>query len=168
MTVQIKVLTSNSMRTMLNRNIGRFERESGDVADIRFDPAEVTLKRIEQGESADLAILGEAAIDKLVAQGKIISATRRALVRSNAGIGVRAGSRHPDIRSVEAFRQALLDARAIAYASEGASGIHFARVIEKLGIAEAVRAKARTRPGGLLAEMLVWVRSMWRYSIFPS
>lgn len=155
MTVRIKVLTSNSMRTMLNRNIARFEQASGCTADISFDPAEVTLKRIEQGESADLAILGEAAIEKLVANGRIVAASRRALVRSNAGVGVRAGSRHPEIGSVEAFRQTLLDSRAIAYASEGASGIHFVRVIEKLGIADAIRAKARTRPGGLLAEMLV-------------
>jgi molybdate transport system substrate-binding protein len=152
---RIKVFTSNSMRTMLNKNISHFERHSGHSADISFDPAEIALKRIEQGESADLAVLGEAAMEKLVKQGKIAGATRRPLVRSSAGIGVRAGSSHPDISSVESFRKTLLDARAIAYASEGASGIHFVRVLEKLGIADQVKAKSTTRPGGLLAELLV-------------
>ncbi len=151
----IKVLTSNSMRTVLTANISVFERESGHTAAVSFDPAEVTLKRIAIGESADLAILGEKAIDKLIAEGKLAAASKKPLVRSDAGIGVRAGAPHPDISSVDAFKRTLLAASAIAYASEGASGIHFVRVIEKLGIAAEIQAKCRTRPGGLLAEMLV-------------
>lgn len=155
MGTQVRVFTSNSMRTMLNNNVSKFEHESGHAVLISFDPAEVTIRKIEKGEMADLAILGEGAIDRLVTEGKIVEATRRALVRSDAGIGVRAGAPHPDISSVDAFKRALLQARSIAYASEGASGIHFSRVIEKLGIANEVRAKAKTRPGGLLAELLV-------------
>lgn len=143
------------MRTMLTKNIPQFEAETGYSVDISFDPAEIMLKRVERGESADLAILGKAAIDKLIKQGKISAESRRVLVRSNAGVGVRAGLPHPDISTIGAFKQTLLDARSIAYATEGASGIHFVNVLDRLGIADAIKAKARTRPGGLLAEMLI-------------
>lgn len=132
-----------------------FERDSGYAVSVSFDPAQVTLKRIEKGETADFAILGEAAISQLVKQGKVLASTQRALVRSDATIGVRAGATKPDISSVDAFKRALVGARSIAYASEGASGIHFARVIEQLGIASEIKSKAITRPGGLLAELLV-------------
>lgn len=132
-----------------------FERDSGYAVSVSFDPAQVTLKRIEKGETADLAILGEAAISQLVKQGKVLASTQRALVRSDATIGVRASATKPDISSVDAFKRALVGARSIAYASEGASGIHFARVIEQLGIASEIKSKAITRPGGLLAELLV-------------
>ena len=49
----------------------------------------------------------------------------------------------PDISSVEAFRSALLAARSIAYSRIGASGIYFAGLIERLGITDAVNAKAK-------------------------
>lgn len=151
----LKVFTSNSMRTALTRCVPDFERESGYKVSVSFDPAQVTLKRIESGEIADLAILGDAAIVQLVEQGKVAASTRRPLVRSEAAIAVRAGAPHPDIRSAESFKDALLRARSIAYASEGASGIHFEKVIRQMDIAEAVKAKSLTRPGGLLAELLV-------------
>ena len=68
---------------------------------------------------------------------------------------MRAGAPKPDIGSVDAFRRALLDARSIAYTSAAASGVYFAGVVDRLGIAEQVRAKARTRPDGLIGELLV-------------
>ena len=155
MATQIKVFTSNSMRTVLTECIPEFERESGYAVSVSFDPAQVTLKRIEAGETADLAILGAAAIDQLAEQGKIIGATRCPLVRSDAAIGARAGAVKPDVSTAEAFKRTLINARSIAYASEGASGIHFVCVIEQLGIADQIKAKTITRPGGLLAELLV-------------
>lgn len=152
---QIKVFTSNSMRTVMSGCVPVFERESGFTVSVSLDPALVTLKRIAQGESADVAILGEAALKQLVKEGRIAAATCRALVHSDAAIAVRAGAAKPDVSSVGAFRRTLLAARSIAYASEGASGVHFARVVGEMGIADEIRAKSITRPGGLLAELLV-------------
>lgn len=155
MPASIKVFTSNSMRTVMSGCVPLFERDSGVTVTVSLDPALITLKRIAQGESADVAILGDAAMKQLVAEGKIVAASCRALVHSDAAIAVRAGAAKPDIGSVEAFRRTLLAARSIAYASEGASGIHFARVIAGMGIEKEIAAKAVTRPGGLLAELLV-------------
>ena len=153
--MKIQVFTGNSMRNVLNELTPQFERTSGHQVLFSYDPAQIMLKRIASGESADLAFFGEPAIDELIRQGKITAASRRSIARLAAGIGVRAGTPHPDISSVEAFKQMLLNAPSIAYASEGASGIHFAGLIERLGIAAQVTSKARTRPGGLVGELVV-------------
>jgi molybdate transport system substrate-binding protein len=67
---------------------------------------------------------------------------------------VRIGARKPGIDSVEALKRALLGAKSVAYTQEGASGMHFSGVIERLGIAEEVRAKAVRQPGGLIGELV--------------
>lgn len=153
--MQIKVFTGNSTRAVMTELVPRFEHASGHRISISYDPAKVMLKRIASGETADLAILGEPAIDELIKQGKIAAASRRVIARLGAGVGVRAGASQPDISTVEAFKRTLLAAKSIAYSSEGASGIHFAKVIERLGISSQVSGKARTRPGGLLGELVV-------------
>jgi molybdate transport system substrate-binding protein len=67
---------------------------------------------------------------------------------------VRAGKPRPDIGTVEALKRALMAAKSVAYTQEGASGMHFSGVIERLGIADAVRAKAVRQPGGLIGELV--------------
>jgi molybdate transport system substrate-binding protein len=131
-----------------------FERASGHRLVVSYDPAKIMLRRIAAGESADLAILGQAAIDTLTEQGKIDADSRRTLGRCGVGIAVRAGAPKPDISTVDALKRALLETKSIAYTVEGASGMHFAGLIERLGIADQVKAKARTQPGGLTAELV--------------
>ncbi|MBI3045694.1 MAG: substrate-binding domain-containing protein [Betaproteobacteria bacterium] len=154
MTARIKLLTSNSVHGVLDELLPRFEGARGHKVEVSYDPAKVMLARIRAGETADLAILGASAIDALVKEGRIVAASRRELARCGVGVGVRKGAPRPDIGSVEAFKQALLGAKSIAYTLEGASGIHFAGLIERLGIAAQVRAKARTQAGGLVGELV--------------
>ena len=128
---------------------------SGHTLNVSYDPAQIILRRLDNGESADVALLGAEAIDRLVAGGVLAAASRRVLARNGIGVGVRAGAPKPDITTLEAFVQALRAADSIAYTSEGASGIYFAGLIERLGIGETVRAKARTQPGGLVGELVL-------------
>jgi molybdate transport system substrate-binding protein len=134
--------------------VPQFEHANDCKIAISYDPAKVVLARIQKGETADLAITGSAAIDELVKQGKISAASRRTLARCSVGIAVLAGKPKPDIGSVAAFKRALLGAKSVAYTQEGASGMHFAGVIERLGIAEQVKAKAVRQPGGLIGELV--------------
>jgi len=152
----MKVLASNSMRAVLAELLPQFERANGRKVEISYDPAKITLRRIEQGESADAVILNASAIDDLVASGKLDPKRERVvLARCGVGVAVRAGAAKPDIRTVDAFKRALLAAKSIAHTSEGASGMHFSKLIERLGIAGEIKAKARTQPGGLVAELIV-------------
>jgi molybdate transport system substrate-binding protein len=75
--------------------------------------------------------------------------------RTGMGIAVRAGAAKPDISTVLAFKRSLLHARSVAYSRTGASGIYFAALIERLGIAEAINVHATIIEKGLTAEALL-------------
>ena len=110
------------------------------------------LTRIKGGERADAAILTREGIAELAAAGILDGGSAVDLVRSRVGLAVRAGAPRPDIGTAEAFKAALLAARSISYSRLGASGVFFAGLIERLGIADAVNAKATVIPTGLTAE----------------
>jgi molybdate transport system substrate-binding protein len=150
----VTVFTANSMRGVLDALGPEFERASGYTLQVSYDPAQVMLRRIAAGESADVAILGSAAIDTLIEHGKVDRRSRRELARCGVGVAVRAGARQPDVSTVDALKKTLLETRSIIFTTEGASGIHFSGVIEKLGIADVVKAKAHRQTGGLVAEVL--------------
>jgi molybdate transport system substrate-binding protein len=150
----LKVLASNSIRAVMAELAPQFARASGHSPSISYDPAKIMLARIEKGETADLVITGSAAMEGLVKQGKILAGSRRALARCRVGVAVLAGAPKPDIASVEALKRALLGARSVAYTQEGASGMHFSGVIERIGIAEQIKAKAVRQPGGLIGELV--------------
>jgi molybdate transport system substrate-binding protein len=150
----IRLLASNSIRAVMGELIPQFERAEGVSISVSYDPAKVMLARIAKGETGDLAITGSGAIDELVKQGKILPGSRRVLARCRVGVAVRTGWTKPDIRTVDSLKRALLAAKSVAYTQEGASGMHFSGVIERMGIAEQVKAKAVRQPGGLIGELV--------------
>jgi molybdate transport system substrate-binding protein len=79
----------------------------------------------------------------------------RPLAQASFGLGVKRGEPRPDISTPERFEQALLSARSVAYSQTGASGIHFQDVIERLGIAEAVGARATAIHAGFTADKVI-------------
>jgi molybdate transport system substrate-binding protein len=150
----IKLMVSNSLRGALSDLLPAFERASGHQVEVSYDPAKVMMERIGRGETADLVIIGGAAIDDLVRQGKVAAASRRAFASCGVGVAVLAGARKPDISTVDAFKRALLAAKSVAWTQQGASGIYFSGLIERLGIAKEIRAKAAQQAGGLIAEQV--------------
>ena len=123
--------------------------------DIVYEPTQLLLARIARGEAADVAILTQAAVDDLLAQGTFEPGSKRDVAISAIGIAVKAGAPKPDISTPEAVRTLLLEVPSLCYSRSGASGLHFARVLRELGIADAVNAKATIIPSGFTAETLV-------------
>ncbi|MBX9701486.1 MAG: substrate-binding domain-containing protein [Acetobacteraceae bacterium] len=123
-----------------------------DVA-IHFGPTARLLAAIAEGARADVAILTDAGIAAETASGVLAPGTRADLAVSVIGMAVRAGAPRPDIATPEACRAALLAAPSLAYSRAGASGIFFAGLIERLGIAAEVNAKATVIPQGFTAEL---------------
>ena len=121
--------------------------------DVEFDPTMRLLKRIEAGERADIAILTDAGVEGLMAQGVLVPGSRRDLALSHIGMAVKAGAPRPDISTLAALQATLLAAPSIAYSGAGASGLFFAGLLERLGIAEAVNAKATIIPQGFTAAL---------------
>jgi molybdate transport system substrate-binding protein len=150
----IKLFVSNSMRGVMDELMPKFRKTSGHEISPSYDPVKLMMERIRKGESADLAILGGSAIEDLEKAGTIAAGSRRAVASCGVGVAVAAGAPRPDIGTVESFKRALLAANSIAYTEQGASGIYFAKLIEDLGIAAPVRAKAVRRPGGLVGELV--------------
>jgi molybdate transport system substrate-binding protein len=150
----LSLFTSNAARSVLDALAPRFEAATGCKLVVEFDSAKTMLARIEAGEGADVAVLNAPHVDRLVELGLLDGASRRPFARSHIGVAVRAGEAHPDVSSVEALTHTLLNARAIAHTVHGASGMYVPELLRRLGIAEAVREKILTRPGGLIGRLV--------------
>ncbi len=149
----LKVLSTLAVQGALPALMERYEWATGTGVVVYFEPTNGLLARIAAGEVADIAILTRAAVDDLAAKGVLIPYSVADVAISLVGIAVKAGAVGPDISSVEALKVALLQARSIAYSKIGASGVFFAELIRRLGIADEVNAKATIVPSGLTAEL---------------
>jgi molybdate transport system substrate-binding protein len=131
------------------------EAALGAPIEVELAPTRALEARIRAGEHADAAVLTAEAIAALGAEGVLDAATTQPLAHSRVGLAVKAGAPHPDISSVDALRRLLLAVPTLCYSRAGASGIFFAELIERLGIAAEVNAKAVVIPQGFTAERLV-------------
>lgn len=128
---------------------------TGGRVEVFWGPTTVILDKLAGGEITDAVLLTTEAVDALVAAGVLEPSTRVEVATSQLGVAVPRGHEHPDLSTEASFRQALLDARSVAFSRSGASGIYFGGLIDRMGIAEAVRANATIIPTGFTAEKLV-------------
>ena len=154
----IKVLTAGAFKQVVVAAVPAFEARTGHRVEVQNDTAGALSRRIAGGERFDVLMLTPALLRPLGASGRVAADSIAPLAQVGIGVAVKAGAPSPRIATVEDFRQALLDARRVAYidpASGGSSGIYLDGLFQRLGIAEAVKAKAVLVPGGLVAERLV-------------
>lgn len=163
-TAELRVLSAVGMRQVLSDLGPKFERTTGHRLKVSFDSGGVILKRLEHGEAADVVMINRSGIERLSEAGRLVPGSVTDLATSIVGVAVRKGARKPDISTPEAFKRAMLAARTIACpdpALGGSSGVHIAKVFERLGIAEAVKPKLvfvstpeqeHTMPGYVLAQ----------------
>jgi molybdate transport system substrate-binding protein len=151
----VRLLSTLALKGAVARLAGDYEAASGSRIDADFAPTIGLLERLRAGETADVVILTREGLEQLAADGTVVDATRVDLARSYVGIAVKAGQPHPDIATPAALAATLLAARSVAYSRIGASGIFFAGLIERLGIAPEINAKATITPPGFTAERLI-------------
>ena len=144
---EIKVVSAGAMRAVLQELIPQFEKSSGHKVKVEYATAGgVEQKVVDDKEEIDVAIMNKPRMDGLARKAKVVGGTAVAVAKAQIGLAVKKGAPKPDIGSVDAFKQALLKAKSIAYtdpASGGTSGIHLAQVMEKLGIAAEVKPKTK-------------------------
>jgi molybdate transport system substrate-binding protein len=150
----VKVLSTLALMGAVRGLSERYEIESGARIEADFAPTVALLERLGGGEGADVVIVTRQALDDLAAEGTVAADSRVDLARSYVGVAVQAGAPRPDIATETALRATLLGARSVAYSRIGASGIFFAQLIERMGIAAELNARARIVPSGLTAELL--------------
>lgn len=162
----IHVVCSNGLKAVFEELAPQFEKASGNKVIVKFGLAAGFKQQIDGGEAFDVAILTPPLIDDLIKSGKVAADTRAVIARSGLGIMIKKGARKPDVRTTESFKKALLDAQGIAYAKEGASGVAFAALVDKLGIATTLKPKLKPTATGEEVNDLV-VKGGAQYGILP-
>jgi molybdate transport system substrate-binding protein len=156
---ELKVYSSIGVQGAVEQLIPQFEKASGNKITVTWASAAMLVKRIESGETADMYILTRAGIDALAKEAKVAPGSDVALASSGIAVAIRAGASKPDISTPEALKRALLSAKSIAYsdpAAGGASGVYFAKLLERMGIADQMKAKTKfPPPGGNSASLLL-------------
>ncbi|SDG65003.1 substrate-binding domain-containing protein [Paraburkholderia phenazinium] len=149
--VDLHVMNSGGFTAAYKLLAPKYEAKSGDTLNIAYGPSmgnspEAIPNRLARNEPADVVIMVGYALDKLIAEGKVIPGSRVELADSRIGMVVRAGEPKPDIGSVEAFRKTLLEAKSVAY-SDSASGVYIQNeLFEKMGIEAQMKPKATMIP----------------------
>jgi molybdate transport system substrate-binding protein len=154
---EIRILSSNILRGVLQEIGAEFESAARRKLIVTYGPPAQIRASLLRGEPADVVLVGRPGIEALDEHGLIANGSRIDVATNRIGVAMRAGSPKPDIGSVEAFRRMLIAAKSIVYtdpAKGGTSGIQFARVLDRLGIAEQVRAKSILNDGSLSAELV--------------
>ena len=145
---EIRVITSGAFTEAYKKLVPIYEAASGNTvisafgASIGNAPDSIP-SRFARGEKFDLVILSEGGLEALMKEGKLVPGSRVDLARSQIGVAVRKGTPIPDIRTVEALKQTLLNAKSVAY-SASASGTYLStELFPKLGIAEQMKVTAQ-------------------------
>jgi len=155
---EIRVLTAGAFKPVVSAVVADFEKQTGHKVTVDNDTAGALVKRINGGEAFDLVVLTPGALEPLAKDSKVVGGSVQRLAKVAIGVAVKRGAPLPDISSVDAFKSALLAARAVAYidpAAGGSSGIYLSQWFEKAGIADRIKPKAVLVPGGLVAQRLV-------------
>ena len=147
-TAEIKVLSAAGIKSVVEELGAKYEKASGHKLVFKFVGGPAVQEAIASGEEYDVAISQPAQIDQLLKDGKIIANTQTDIARSGMGLGVRKGTAKPDIASADGFKRALLGASSIAYAGDGASGVFFNGLFDRLGIAAEMKPKLKSMPAG--------------------
>jgi len=137
---ELRVLSAGAVKSGVSQVAKEFERATGARVTVEFNTAPELRKRIAAGEPADVIVAPPAAMDEFQKLGKIDAGTRGFVGRSRMGVVVHAEAQAPDVSDTAAFKRALLAANAVVH-NKASSGIYSARLLEKLGLKEALGAK---------------------------
>ena len=153
---ELKVMSTVALTPTLDELAPKFEA-SGNHLTIVYSTIANLKKKIDEGETADVLILSRPVLNDLQTQGKVAKDSIADVGTSYVAIGVHIGTPSPDISTPEKLKAALLATRSISYADPakgGASGIHMAKVIDRLGIAEEMKSKTVLVPGAQAGELV--------------
>lgn len=152
--VILKVLCDGPLAPALPAIGEAFRKKTGHQVEFAFAPSPVIHKRITDGESADIVIVQPNFLAELASRGKVDPGDHPAFGRVGIGLAVRADAPARDIKTSDALMQVLLRADSIVF-NNVASGNQFAKVLERLGIADDVKANVvRTEPGKMYEPIL--------------
>jgi len=141
----LKILGAGPVKRGVSRLAVEFEKRSGHKVSVEFAGAPGVRDRVLAGEAVDVAVVPQSAMEEFEKQGKVIAGTSALMGRSRMGIVVRKGAISPDISDTEAFKSAMTGADEIV-CNVASSGVYMVKLLEKLGIADAIKDKVLKLP----------------------
>ena len=148
---EIKVFSTTGVKSVLEELIPKFEKETGNKLVLTWSTGALLTKRVQAGEQADALILIDSNVSTLLKDGKVVPGTETLFAKSIFAVGIKSGAPKPDISTADTLKKTLLDAKAISYsdpATGGASGVYIAKQIERMGITDQLKGKAKFPPSG--------------------
>jgi molybdate transport system substrate-binding protein len=151
--MNLKILSGGAAQSVVSALVPAFEAATGYGIDGSFGAVGAMRARLRAGERADIVILTSALIAELTRDGDVIAGTAADLGAVETAIAIRSGDAVPSIADSDALRAALLAADAIYFPDpeHATAGIHFAVVLERLGIRQDVASRLKTFPNGATA-----------------
>ena len=155
---EIKVLSAGAMKSVVTDLADAFRQETGHTVVMSSGTAGEIRQKVTAGDPADVIFVTDTVVEQLAANNMVAADSRADIARTGIGVAVREGTPAPDISTPEALKQTILAAKSIVYtnpAMGATGGMHFAAVLQRLGIADAVKDKTVLWPGGYAAEALL-------------
>ena len=151
--MQLNILSGGAAQSVVSALAGDFRAATGYELACTFSAVGAMKAKLLSGAPADLVILTQAVIAELAAGGQVLPDSCADLGRVRTGVAVRSGDPLPDVASPSALRSALLAAEGIFFPDpqKATAGIHFARVLDTLGIRDTVGARLKSFPNGATA-----------------
>jgi molybdate transport system substrate-binding protein len=146
--VPLQLISSMATREVLAELAARYARDTAQPVSTEAAGGVDVAKRVAAGEPVDVVVLAGGAIDKLIAEQKLLAGSRVDLLRSGVAIAVRAGATRPELGDEAAVRRAVLAARSVSY-STGPSGVYLESLFKRWGIHELVAARVVVPPPGV-------------------
>ena len=134
------VTSAGPLPDVMGTLVPMFESATGNKVKVSTKAGPAIVADVKQG-AVDIAITDREVIDELAKSGDVAANGNTLLMISKVGIAVKIGAPKPDVSTPDKLKAALMAAKTVGY-SQGASGRHFETVIQKLGIADAVKSKA--------------------------
>ncbi len=152
----LRLLSAASIQEVFKEVLADFEQASGHKIILQYATMGTITDRIRGGEQADLVISSRQSVATLVNEHKIESAGQTTISKVGVGVVVPSGSPTPVIATVEDFGRSLAGAKTVIYADPdrgGAAGVHIARIIQQLGLADQLKSKTVLAAGGDVTEV---------------
>jgi molybdate transport system substrate-binding protein len=142
-TAEVRVMAASAAAPALNEIANRYKQKTGQSLVMDYGILPVLKKKIDAGEAYDLVIVPNGLMNEAAKKERILANTRSPFARTGMAVATKSGAPKPDIRTVEAFKGALLGAKSVAYPPEGLVGVHLAKVFNSLGISDQMSAKTK-------------------------
>jgi molybdate transport system substrate-binding protein len=147
----VVVLSSNGVRAPVEQLMKQCSQAAGQPISVTYGTSSSIRQRVTAGEAVDAVLATAEVVGELAKAGQLDSGASTPLGRAGIGVGVRSGTPHHKIDTANEIKQALLNARSVAYAADGASRPHIESMFQRLGIAAQMERKTLLEQGSTRA-----------------